>query len=115
MADLVVLAGAFVLILIGAELFTNGVEWFGHKLGLAEGAVGSVLAAVGTALPETTIPIVAILFSSSAHASEVGLGAILGAPFMLATLAMFVTGLAVIWQARHRAAGDVMPIDTAVL
>ena len=54
---------AFVVILAGAELFTNGIEWFGHKLNLAEGAVGSVLAAVGTALPETMIPLVAILLA----------------------------------------------------
>ena len=54
-----------------------------------------MLAAVGTALPETMIPIVAILFSGEAHSDEIGVGAILGAPFMLATLAMFVTGLAV--------------------
>ena len=59
--DIVILVGAFVVILLGAELFTNGIEWFGRKLELAEGAVGSVLAAVGTALPETMIPIIAIL------------------------------------------------------
>ena len=113
--DLLVLLVSFFIILAGAELFTNSIEWFGRKLGLAEGAVGSVLAAVGTALPETMIPIVAILFSSQAHSAEIGVGAILGAPFMLATLAMFVTGLAVMWQARRRAAGDVMPVDPAVL
>src|SRR3982751_1591826 len=95
-ADLLILAVGLVVILVGAELFTNGIEWFGHKLGLAEGAVGSVLAAVGTALPETMIPIVAILFSGEAHSDEIGVGAILGAPFMLATLAMFVTGLVVL-------------------
>ena len=38
--DLILLAIAFVIILLGAELFTNGIEWFGHKLKLAEGAVG---------------------------------------------------------------------------
>jgi cation:H+ antiporter len=113
--DILILAVAFVIILAGAELFTNGIEWFGHKLGLAEGAVGSVLAAVGTALPETMIPIVAILFSGGAHSEEIGVGAILGAPFMLATLAMFVTGLAVVFQARHRESGDVMPVDPKVL
>ena len=59
--DVLILAIAFVIILLGAELFTNGIEWFGRKLQLAEGAVGSVLAAVGTALPETMIPIIAIL------------------------------------------------------
>ena len=35
--DLILLAVAFLIILLGAELFTNGIEWFGHKLGLAEG------------------------------------------------------------------------------
>jgi hypothetical protein len=57
--DVLILVVAFVIILLGAELFTNGIEWFGRKLQLAEGAVGSVLAAVGTALPETMIPIIA--------------------------------------------------------
>jgi cation:H+ antiporter len=113
--DLLILLASFVIILAGAELFTNGIEWFGRKLGLAEGAVGSVLAAVGTALPETMIPIIAILFSVEEHSDEIGVGAILGAPFMLATLAMFVTGIAVIWQARHRATGDVLQVDTHVL
>ncbi len=113
--DLVVLALAFVVILIGAELFTNSIEWFGRKLELAEGVVGSVLAAVGTALPETMIPLIAILFGTSAAADEVGVGAILGAPFMLATLAMFVTGIAVLHSARRRPTGDVMLVDTHVL
>src|ERR1700704_2300718 len=114
--DIILLAIAFVVILFGAELFTNGIEWFGKKLELAEGAVGSVLAAVGTALPETMIPIIAILFGGGSHASDsVGIGAILGAPFMLSTLAMFVTGIAVLWAARGRPGRDVMPVDTGVL
>jgi len=113
--DLVVLAVAFVVILAGAELFTNGIEWFGRKLELAEGAVGSVLAAVGTALPETTIPIIAILFATGEASHEIGVGAILGAPFMLSTLAMFVTGIAVLTVARRRANGDTMIVDTHVL
>jgi hypothetical protein len=57
---------SFVIILSGCELFVNGVEWFGRKLELGEGAVGSVLAAVGTALPETVIPIVAIFWGGKA-------------------------------------------------
>src|SRR5690349_17549577 len=112
------LAVALVVILAAAELFTNGIEWFGHKLNLAEGAVGSVLAAVGTALPETMIPLVAILFAGSAGAEgsghEIGVGAILGAPFMLSTLAMFVTGLGVVAWARRRRTGRIMPVDTHV-
>jgi len=114
--ELLELAIALVVILIAAELFTNGIEWFGHKLNLAEGAVGSVLAAVGTALPETMIPLIAIVFASGSEAGhEIGVGAILGAPFMLSTLAMFVTGVGVIvWKVRRRT-GTQMPIDTHVL
>jgi len=112
--DLVMIVGAFALILIGAELFTNAVEWFGHKLGLGEGAVGSVLAAVGTALPETTIPVVAILFTGGGS-NDVGVGAILGAPFMLATLAIGVTGVVVLLARNRRATGTTLAVDATVV
>ena len=113
--DLLVLLIALVIILIGAELFTNGIEWFGRSLNLAEGAVGSVLAAVGTALPETLIPIIAIVFATGQASDEIGVGAILGAPFMLSTLAMFVTGIAILAFRRRRATGGELRIDTDVL
>lgn len=114
--DAVLLVIAFFVILAGAELFTNGIEWFGRKLELAEGAVGSVLAAVGTALPETMIPIIAIGFGGGGHATnDVGIGAVLGAPFMLSTLAMFVTGTGVIAYRSRRPTGSAMAVDTGVL
>jgi cation:H+ antiporter len=113
--DLLLLLVAFVVILAGAELFTNGIEWFGRKLELGEGAVGSVLAAVGTALPETMIPVIAILFGADAEAHSVGVGAVLGAPFMLGTLAMAVTGVVVLLAARRRTAGDRLVIRPAVV
>jgi cation:H+ antiporter len=87
-----------VVILLGCDIFTNSIEWLGKKLDLNEGVLGSIFAAVGTALPETLIPIVAVLFGSSGdanHAHDVGIGAIIGAPFMLATVAMLVTGTAI--------------------
>ena len=115
MGDIAILILAFAVILVGAELFTNGIEWFGRKLELAEGVVGSVLAAVGTALPETMIPIIAIVFVGGAASTEVGVGAILGAPFMLATLAMFVTGVAVIAVRRREPDGDRMTADPVVM
>ena len=114
--DILVLAIALGVILLGAELFTNGIEWFGRKLNLAQGAVGSVLAAVGTALPETMIPIIAIAFGGGGEATDdVGVGAILGAPFMLSSLAMFVTGVGVIHWRERRATGTRMVVDTTVL
>src|SRR3712207_4769820 len=93
-----------------ASLFTNAVEILGGRLNLGQGAVGSVLAAVGTALPETMIPIVAVLAvvlvgGDREVASEIGIGAILGAPFMLVSLAMFVVGASALVFRRHREQG----------
>lgn len=87
-----ILVVALLLILIGAETFTNALEHLGERLGISEGVTGSIFAAVGTALPETMVPIVAILSTASTQAvrEEVGVGAILGAPLMLSTLTMFL-------------------------
>jgi cation:H+ antiporter len=114
-ADLFLLGVSFLVIILGAELFTNGVEWLGVRLRLPEGAVGSVLAAVGTALPETVIPFVALLFFREANSHEIGLGAILGAPFMLATLAFAVTAAAVWIYRRRREAGARLVLDREIV
>jgi cation:H+ antiporter len=98
--DWVFLVLALGVILAGAELFTNGVEWIGEGYGLSEGATGSVLAAVGTALPETILPLIAIVTGAKETGEEIGVGAILGAPFMLSTLAMFVLGATVLGYSR---------------
>jgi cation:H+ antiporter len=90
--DELLLAVAFAIVLGGALLFTNAVEWLGHSMGLGEGAVGSVLAAVGTAAPETLIAIVALL-DTDPDSEGVAIGAIVGAPFLLGTLAMGLVGL----------------------
>ena len=96
-------------------MFTNGVEWAGQRLKISEAAVGSLLAAVGTALPETFIPAVALLRGrddAAAH-SAVGVGAIIGAPMMLGTLALFVMGAAAIAfrRRRGRVAMAIAPAD----
>lgn len=90
--EVVLLIVSFAVILSGALLFTNAVEWIGHRLGLGEGAVGSLLAAVGTAMPETLIAIVALI-GAAEGADQVAIGAIVGAPFLLGTLAMGLVGL----------------------
>ncbi len=106
---------ALVVILLGAIVFTNGLEWFGKKMNLSDGAVGSIFAAVGTALPETLIPLIAILFGSRDTGSHIGVGAIIGAPFMLGTLAFFISGLAVIVNRRKRRNYPSMHVDTTVM
>lgn len=104
-------------ILVAAFVFTNAIEILGQRLNLGEGSVGSLLAAVGTALPETMIPVIALVGaalageSAGAAASEIGIGAILGAPFLLATLAMFVVGASILGFRRRRENGADLVID----
>lgn len=83
----------------GCALFTNAIEWLGKRRGISEGAVGSIFAAIGTTLPETSIPIIAIFFGESEDEVDVGLGAILGAPFMLSTLVLPILALLVLLYA----------------
>jgi cation:H+ antiporter len=85
------------LILLSAEVFTNGVEVFGKRLSLSQAVTGSILAAVGTALPETILPLVAIFLHKGEAGNSIGIGAILGAPFMLSTLAFLLIGLTVLF------------------
>jgi cation:H+ antiporter len=95
---------ALLVILIGAETFTNALEHLGERLKISEGVTGSIFAAVGTALPETMVPIVAILSAASTQEvrEEVSVGAILGAPLMLSTLTLFLMAVFAIhkrgWQ-----------------
>jgi len=110
--DALLLVLAFALILVGAEIFTNGVEWLGHALGMSEGATGSILAAIGTATPETLVPIVAIFFPQSVEADDIGVGAILGAPFMLGTLVMLLIGVTA-YVLRRRRGRATLRVDRA--
>jgi len=87
-------AASLVLIVAGSELFTNAVEWAGFRLKLGSGATGSLLAALGTALPETAVPVVALI-TRAPTSDAVAVGAVVGAPFLLVTLGMAVTGMAV--------------------
>jgi cation:H+ antiporter len=98
-----------VLILIASEVFTNALEHLGEKLRISEGVTGSIFAAVGTALPETLVPLLA-LFAGTSNVSvneEIGVGAILGAPLMLSTLSTSLMALAIL--GRRGAHGHVRP------
>ena len=96
--ELWILLIALGLILVGAETFTNALEHLGERLGISEGVTGSIFAAVGTALPEAMVPVVAVLASSASLETryDVGVGAILGAPLMLSTLTLFLMGTPVV-------------------
>jgi cation:H+ antiporter len=112
--DVLLLLTSFAVILAGALLFTNAVEWLGHRLAMGEGAVGSLLAAVGTAMPETLIPIVALI-EAETGAQGVAIGAIVGAPFLLATVAMALVGISALAYRRRRTQGRRLTADAPTL
>jgi cation:H+ antiporter len=114
LGDLLLLATSFAVILAGAVVFTNAVEWLGHRLSVGEGATGSLLAAVGTAMPESLIPLVAII-AGNEGSDEVAIGAIVGAPFLLATVAMFLVGISALAYVRRRPGGRSLNVHVPTL
>lgn len=80
-------------IYLACEYFVNGVEWVGRKLAVSQRATGSILAAFGTALPESVITFIAVVFGTSAAHKSLGVGAALGGPLVLSTIAYGVVGL----------------------
>ena len=102
------------VILIAAEIFVNALEHLGEKLGISEGVTGSIFAAVGTAMPETIVPLLAIFAGTQNQQlnEEIGVGAILGAPLMLSTLSLCLMALAV-WKKRG-AQGHLTPEKTGL-
>ena len=78
-------------ILLAAEIFVNALEHLGERLHISEGVTGSLFAAIGTALPETLVPLLAFAGGDAAN-REIGTGAILGAPLMLSTLSISLLG-----------------------
>lgn len=109
------LALMLLIILLASELFTNALEHLGEQLKISEGVTGSVLAAVGTAMPETLIPLVAI-FAGGANQKineEVGVGAILGSSLMLSTLSLSLVTLATLRMRGKR--GEFRPEPTGLV
>ncbi len=85
-------------IVLACILFTNAIEILGIKLNLNKNATGSILAVLGTGLPEVIVPIVAIIGSffiskDISTGQEIAIGAIFGSPFMLSTFALFILGV----------------------
>lgn len=70
----------------------NGIEWVGRKFNIAQTAVGTILAAVGTALPESVVTFVAVVFGQGDSEKDIGVGAALAGPLVLSTLAYAIVG-----------------------
>lgn len=89
------------IIYFSCETFVNGVEWLGQKLSLTQTATGTILAAFGTALPESVVTLVAVAFGNTPAHKEIGVGAAIGGPLALSTVAYAVVGVALLATARR--------------
>ena len=92
MVHVLLLAGCAVVIYLACEWFVNAVEWLGVRLKVGPVAVGTILAAAGTALPESVVTLVAVLFGSKEHGADVAVGAALGGPLVVGTISYGVAG-----------------------
>ncbi len=104
MVHVVLLVGCAVAIYLSCEWFVNAVEWLGHRLHVGRLAVGTVLAAFGTALPESVVTFVAVVLGDGQGDDQIGMGAAMGGPLVLATLAYGVTGAMLLVARRRRTA-----------
>lgn len=102
MLDVIILLACAVAIYLSCEWFVNAVEWLGLRLRIGPLAVGTVLAAFGTALPESVVTFVAVVFGSGPDQKDIGVGAAMGGPLALATAAYGVTGFMLLTSRRGR-------------
>jgi cation:H+ antiporter len=100
-------------IYLSCEYFVNGVEWVGRRLGIGATATGTVLAAFGTALPESAVTFVAVVFGHDPAQKAIGVGAAVGGPLVLSTISYAVVGI-VLWASRRklRRANTELQLDT---
>jgi cation:H+ antiporter len=89
-------------IYLSCEWFINAVEWLGRRLNVGAMAVGTVLAAFGTALPESVVTLVAVTTGPTAQIRNIGVGAAMGGPLVLATVAYGITGAILFLRRRSR-------------
>jgi cation:H+ antiporter len=92
-----------VSIYLACEWFVNAVEWLGVRLKMGTLAIGTILAAIGTALPESVVTLVAVTMRHSASSKDIGVGAAMGGPLVLATIAYGVTGWMLVRRKRSLA------------
>jgi cation:H+ antiporter len=105
------LLGSAVVIYLACEFFVNGVEWVGHRFDVGQKATGTILAAFGTALPESVVTFVAVAFGVTPAQKAIGIGAALGGPLVLATIAYAVVGWSLFLTKRQLPTGDAARAD----
>ncbi|WP_123054344.1 sodium:calcium antiporter [Clostridium sp. JN-1] len=112
---ILVMITAALLIYFSCELFVNGIEWVGKAFNISQSAVGSILAAFGTALPESVVTFIAVVFGANSSQKDIGIGSALGGPLVLSTIAYAVVGISIIIFSSKRKSGEDIKFDSEKL
>lgn len=114
-STIIIMILAAILIYFSCEFFVNGIEWVGKAFGISQSAVGSVLAAFGTALPESIVTFMAVVFGTNSNQKDIGIGAALGGPLVLSTIAYATVGISIFVFSNRRKSGQCIRFDSKKL
>lgn len=114
-STILIMIASALLIYFSCEFFVNGVEWVGKAFNISQSAVGSILAAFGTALPESIVTFIAVVFGTSPKQKDIGVGAALGGPLVLSTIAYAVIGITIFIFSSRRESGEHIKCDNKKL
>ncbi|WP_143701304.1 sodium:calcium antiporter [Vulcanisaeta thermophila] len=80
---------------LGGLLFTNAVEYLGGRVRLGGSFIGAVVSPIFTSMPELVVFLVALYLYGGSVGEEIGIGTVIGEPFMVATIVFPVLFLVV--------------------
>lgn len=112
---ILIMLAAALLIYLSCELFVNGIEWVGKAFNISQNAVGTILAAIGTALPESIVTFIAVALGTSSSQKDIGIGAALGGPLVLSTIAYAIVGIGIVTFQSKRKTGNRVIINSKKL
>lgn len=115
MLTILIMIISALLIYFSCEFFVNGVEWVGKAFNISQSAVGSILAAFGTALPESIVTFIAVVFGTNSKQKDIGVGAALGGPLVLSTIAYAIIGITIFIFSNKRKSGEHIKYDNKKL
>jgi len=110
------LIGGILVTLAGGVLFTNAIEFVGHRLRWTGSFTGAVVAPVVTSSPELILFLVAVLIHGGKVGEEIGIGTLLGQPFMAATIVYpMIVAIAVIGYLAGRRDDTVLEVERVLV
>ncbi|MEM3190742.1 MAG: sodium:calcium antiporter [Candidatus Parvarchaeota archaeon] len=108
---------SLVITFFASYLFTNAAEYIQARKHLTSSFIGSILSPLFTSIPEAIIFLIAILFYKETAGEEIGIGTLIGQPFMASTISYTLVLLSVIlgYKAKRRSSTNLQIQSTLAL